>query len=72
MGQAQDGKKKKASTQKILNMASTNNNPSEGQEVCFEVNSAFGVNEIVKKGSNLYKVNWNYAGLKAYNGWWST
>eukprot|EP00957_Ditylum_brightwellii_P032298 2446799-Ditylum_brightwellii.AAC.1 len=36
MGQTQDVKKKKASMPKTLNMTSTNNNPFEGQEVCFE------------------------------------
>eukprot|EP00957_Ditylum_brightwellii_P188646 14361280-Ditylum_brightwellii.AAC.1 len=39
-----------------LNMTSFNNNSFEGQEVCFEVK----IGETVKKGSNLYKVNWNY------------
>eukprot|EP00957_Ditylum_brightwellii_P096802 7371895-Ditylum_brightwellii.AAC.1 len=46
-------------------MTSTTNNIFEGQEACFEVNSAFG--DIFKKSSSLYQVNWNYIGLKPWN-----
>jgi hypothetical protein len=42
VGKYQGGKKKKAPMPKTLNMTSTMNNIFEGQEVCFEVNIAFG------------------------------
>ena len=88
--------KKKAKMLQPINMTSTNNNPFEGQEVCFDVSGILGhyflkhfqlesfpsdalhnqndklylkgvVGECTVKSGNLYKIDWNFTGLKSMN-----